>query len=43
VVVGWHGGSRGTPVEAGGCVDTTGWGNGDADHRLVLRTVAIRD
>ena len=43
MVVGWHRGSRGTPVEAGGCVDHDGMGNGDADHGLVLSMVLMRD
>ena len=39
MAVGWLRGSRGTPVEAGGCMVTRGWGNGDANHGLVLVAV----
>ena len=43
MVVGWHRGRRGTPVEAGGCVDYNGMGNGDADYGLGLRMVPVPD
>jgi hypothetical protein len=41
VVVGWLGGSRGTPAQRAAAYVIRGWGTGDADHWLVLGGVLM--